>query len=315
MTFTEFKEILVETVRAYSEDKAERLGAAIAYYATFSLAPLVVLALGLVGLFFSRQAEDAEATLVDQLETVIGPDGAVLVSELVQNAAASPGSGAVAAVAGVLILLIGASTLFSRLHDAMNTIWNVEAAHAGLIGFLRSRALALLLVATCATLLLTSVLLASALAVAAASVEVPFVAVAAERVLAIAFLALLFAILFRALPDAPVAWRDVWLGAGITAVLFTIGTSGISWYLANSAIGSAYGAAGALVALLVWIYYSAQIFFFGAEFTSVQAKRRRPEQAPVEPAPPVPEPEPSIWKTRALWFAAGAILARFFRRS
>lgn len=320
-----FKELLFTTVRDFMADKAERLGAALAYYATFSLAPLVVLAVALAGLFYGAQTGEAQALVIEQVAGVLGPEGATMVRGMLDNAAASPGTGSWAAAASIALLLFSATTLFTRLREALNTIWDTEPHTTGVLGFLRSRGLGLLLVLGTGVAIVASLTLSTVFAGLGDVLGTSEVAAVLERVASVVLLGLLFAVLYRFLPETDVHWADVWLGALGTAALFTLGTWAMGLYLGGASVGSAYGAAGALVAFLLWIYYSAQLFFLGAEFTSVAAKHRRSAAAPVE-APPVPTeaagPAPGegtggggpSWGQRLGWVTLGAILAWFFQK-
>jgi membrane protein len=323
MSLDDAKQLLLDTLSAYSADNGERLAAALAYYATFSLAPLLVLALSVAGLLYGQRSEAAQAELMVLVDGVIGPDGAALVGGILEGAAAAPGTGVWATVVSSLVLGIGATALFARLQEALNTIWNATPRYTGVVGFLWSRGLSLLLVVGAGATVVAS-LLASALLVGWADQwGLTGLLLGVERLGAVAILTLLFAVLYRTLPDAPVRWGDVWLGGAVAAVLVTAGTWGLGWYLGRASVTSSYGAAGALVALLLWIYYSAQIFFLGAELTTVYARRQSlaplsataPSPA-AEHRPPVPSDEaaPSSWPARLGWIALGAVLARFFRR-
>jgi len=318
-TLPPVKDLLLETVRAFMEDKAERLGAALAYYSTFSLAPLIVLAVAIAGLFYGAQTDEARALVMEQVAGVVGPDGATMLRGVLDNAATTPGVGSWAAVAGLVLLLVGATTLFVRLREALNTIWETEPHATGVLGFLQSRGLGLLLVLATGVAIVASLTLSTVISGLGDVLGTSIGAAVLERVASLLLLGLLFAVLFRFLPETDVHWSDVWLGALGTALLFTLGTWAMGAYLGGASVGSAYGAAGALVAFLMWIYYSAQIFFLGAEFTSVVAKHRRPEPAPETAStdralPAAPQSSGPGWKRRAGWIAAGAALAWFFRR-
>ena len=317
MSGTDLKTLLVDTARAYSADRAERLGAALAYYATFSLAPLVVLALVVVSAAYGRQAAAAQEEFLEQMRAVLGPDGAALVQGLLDATAAAPTAGTWATLLGGFALVFGATALFVRLQDALNTIWNATPPHTGVVGFLRSRALSFVLVVGVGALVVMS-LLASALLVGLGD-RLPGSGLwrVVEPLASLAVLTLLFATLYRVLPDAPVRWTDVWIGAAGAAVLFTVGTAAVGWDLGRASVTSAYGAAGALVALLLWIYYAAQIFFLGAECTKVYARQRRSASAPspAESVPAASSPSaPSPWPRRLGWMALGVLLVRLFRR-
>ncbi|PEN06802.1 ribonuclease BN [Longimonas halophila] len=278
MPFAIARSLLVATWNAYTTDKAERLGAALAYYAIFSLAPLLVLALAVARLVYGQQSMQAQTALLNQVESVVGPAGRTLVQDMLSKASVD-GQGTAAVLIGSVLLLVGATVFFARLQDAMNTIWRATPVHTGLSGFVRSRLLSLLLVLLVGVGLVGSLVLSAVLSGLADTLGGAWGLYLAEQVGTLIVLAGLCALLFRVLPDASVQWADVWMGAIGTALLLRLGTSGIGWYLGSTAAVSAYGAAGALAALLLWMYYAAQIFFLGAEFTTVYAAHRQETSA------------------------------------
>jgi membrane protein len=263
-----------ETFSEFSEDKAPRLGAALAYYTIFSIGPLLLIAVAMAGLFFGEEA--AQGKISGELGKVFGSEMAKSLEQMIQ-AAAKPKSGTIATIIGVVTLMLGASGVFGQLKDALNTIWNVEQKKAaGIMGFVKERFLSMAMVLGIGFLLLVTLVLDTAIAAMGGYVSrfVGGEAVAniLSLVLSFAVAVVLFAAIFRILPDLKIAWRDVWLGAVITAVLFVVGKWGLGIYLGKAAPGSAYGAAGSLVILLIWVYWSAQILFLGAEFTQVYAR-------------------------------------------
>lgn len=319
MSFADAKQLVLDTLSAYSADHGERMAAALAYYATFSLAPLLVLTLSVAGVLYGQRSETAQVELMALVETVTGPEGAALLERTLEGAAAAPGTGVWATILSSLVLIVGATALFARLQEALNTIWDTTPRFTGVMGFLWSRGLSLLLVVGAGATVVAS-LLASALLVGLADhLGVQGLLVGAERLGSLALLTLLFAVLYRTLPDAPVRWADVWLGASVAAALVTLGTWGLGWYLGRASVTSSYGAAGALVALLLWIYYTAQIFFLGAELTTVYA-RAAPSSGVPQPPPKHEsaarsvQPQSSPWSARLGWIALGVVLAHFFRR-
>lgn len=267
--------LLKETGLEWWEDKAPRLGAALAYYTALSLAPLLVLAIGVAGLVFGEEA--AKGQLVAQMEDMVGTDGAQMIETLVAKAR-EPSTGIIATVLGLITLLIGATGVFGQLQEALNDIFGVEPkSGGGVLGLLKDRFLSLAMVLGVGFLLLVSLVLSASLAALTKWVGgvIPQLAGAAEFgnfAVSIVVITLLFAMIFKWLPDVKLRWRDVWLGAAFTAVLFTIGKFAIGMYLGRSSLGSAYGAAGSFVVVLVWVYYSAQILFLGAEFVKVYVK-------------------------------------------
>ena len=323
MTLSEAKQLTLDTFRAYSADRGERLAAALAYYATFSLAPLIVLALAVAGLLYGQRSEAAQEELMAVVREVVGTDGAALLTGVLEGAAAEPTTGIWATVLSGLLLVIAATALFARLQDALNTIWGATPEFTGITGFLWSRGLSLLLVVGAGIIMVASLVLSSIVAGLADFLAAPVLLSLGERLVSLSILTLLFAVLYRLLPDTQVRWADVWLGALIAAVLATLGTWALGWYLGQASVTSSYGAAGALVAFLLWIYYSAQIFFLGAEWTTVYA-RRAAAQAITSPSldepplPPsvenVPQPRSSAWLYRLGWVALGIVLARLFRQ-
>ena len=262
------------TLRAFQDwwnDNCLRLAASLAYYTALSLAPLILLIVGVVGIVLDRQQVGSQ--LSAQIEGLIGPAGRDLVTSIL--AATNPQGGTLATVIGLLTLLIGATAVFGELQATLNLVWEVRPAPtngvwAGIWAMLRERLFSLALVLALAFLLLVSLVISAALAGATALFHGPEQAVLSrilEIVVSLLVLTFVFAFLYKYVPDAEIGWRDVWLGGLITAVLFTLGKTAIGFYLGQASVGSAYGAAGSLIALLVWVYYSALIMFFGAEFT------------------------------------------------
>jgi membrane protein len=262
--------------RKWLADRAPRLGAAVAFYSMLSLAPLLVITVAVVGLAFGEGT--ARAQVLEQARALVGPQGADAVAAMLEHAR-RPGAGLLASVLSFATLLFGASGVFGELKDALNTIWGVEPPPGGGIGrFLRDRALAFAMVLLIGFLLRAALVVTTVLARVAPSLagSVPGLAWAlrgANFLISLGVYTLLFALIFRVLPDAQIAWRDVWVGAVLTAALFAVGTHAIGLYLSEAGVGSPYGAAGSLAVLLVWVYYSAQVLFFGAEVTQVYANR------------------------------------------
>jgi len=273
----ELGRLLADVGREWSGDRVPRLAAALAYYALFSLAPLLVITIGVAGFFFGREA--ARGEIVAQFSSLIGRPGAEAVQALLASTG-SPGQGATAALVGLVTLLIGASGVFGELQDAMNAIWNVRPRPGvGLKAFVRRRFLSFAMVLGSGFLLLVSLLLSAGLAAAERqlSIVAPTVEVlwsTANSLFGLALPLVLFALIFRLVPDAEVPWRDAWAGALVTAALFALGRTAIGYYLGRGAIDSTYGAAASLVAVVLWVYYSAQILFLGAELTQVLGRRR-----------------------------------------
>jgi len=269
--------VTLRAVQHWWQDNCLRLAASLAYYTALSLAPLLLLIVGVVGLVLDRQ--QVATQLATQLEGLMGQAGRELVTSILTTT--SPQGSAVATIVGLVTLFIGATAVFGELQSTMNLIWEVQPAPtsgvwAGIWAWLRARVFSLAIVFALAFLLLVSLVISAALAGATALFQGPEQAVL-SRVLEIAVsllvLTFVFALLYKYVPDAEIGWRDVWLGGFITAVLFTLGKTAIGIYLGRASVGSAYGAAGSMVVLLVWVYYSALIMFFGAEFTHAWATR------------------------------------------
>jgi len=267
----------LRAVQDWWNDNCLRLAASLAYYTALSLAPLLLLLVGLTGIVLGR--EQVGHQLTAQLEGLIGPAGRELVTSIL--AATNPQEGALATIVGLVTLFIGATAVFGELQATLNLIWEVRPAPtsgvwAGIWAVLRERIFSLALVLALAFLLLVSLVISAALASAAALFQGPEQALLSrllEITVSLLVLTFVFALLYMYVPDAEIGWRDVWPGGLITAVLFTLGKTAIGFYLGQASVGSAYGAAGSLVVLLVWVYYSALIMFFGAEFTHAWATR------------------------------------------
>ncbi|HYO76261.1 MAG TPA: YihY/virulence factor BrkB family protein [Thermoanaerobaculia bacterium] len=266
--------VFKQTFQEFGEDKAPRLGAALAYYTIFSIGPLLLIAVAMAGIFLGQEA--AQGKVSDELGKVFGPQMSEALETMIQ-AAAKPKSGVWATVIGVIMLMFGASGLFAQLKDALNTIWNVEPKKsAGIVALIKERFLSMAMVLGIGFLLLITLVFDAAISAMGPYIErlVGGEALMHAIQLAISFAVavVLVACIVRFLPDLKVAWHDVWFGAIFTALLFVLGKWGLALYLGKAAVGSAYGAAGSLVILLVWVYWSAQILFLGAEFTQVYAR-------------------------------------------
>jgi membrane protein len=268
--------LLKDTFQKWSADKAPRLGAALSYYTVFSLVPLLILTIAIAGLAFGKEA--AQHAMMGQIESLVGPQSAAAIQQMLEIAQ-KPSSGVLASIIAIGTLLLGASGVFAQLQDALNTVWGIEPKEGrGIWGAIKDRFFSFVAVLGTGFLLLVSLVLSAALA-AFGKLFMNWlpgqeaVLHLANFVVSFGVIMLLFAMMFKLLPDAKIAWRDVWVGAGLTSLLFTIGKFAIGMYLGKADVGSAYGAAGSLVILLVWVYYSSQILLFGAEFTSVYANR------------------------------------------
>jgi membrane protein len=263
-------EVLERAAIKWNADDCLTLGAALAYYTVFSLAPVLVIVIAVAGAVFGPEA--AQGEIVGQIRGLVGEEGATAIQSLIQSASRQ-GAGPRATIIGLLVLLFGSTSAFSQLQSALNTIWEVPPpTHAGLWAMVRARFLSFAAVLGTGFLLSVSLVLSAAVAAFGRFGWgwVPGIG----RVLELAdFLGsltvhtLLFAMIFKLLPDATIRWRDVWVGAAVTAGLFSVGKLAIGLYLGTSEVGAAYGAAGWVILVLAWVYYSAQIVLFGAEFT------------------------------------------------
>ena len=270
--------LFVQTFNEWLEDKAPQLGAALAYYTVFSLAPLILVLLAVVGIIFRNDSAGAWERITEQMRYVLDPSGVQVIQDIAKTAS-KPSASLWATIIGVALALFGASAVFGQLQDALNTIWGVKAKPGAAIwDYIRIRFLSFAMVAgVCFLLLVTltvealirgfSHYLEAYLPGGAALAFTVYLAVDLSLVI------LLFAMMFKYLPDVQVEWRDVWVGSAMTALLFLVGKWALGLYLGSGAAGSAYGAASSLVTLLVWVYYSSQILLFGAEFTQVYSNR------------------------------------------
>jgi membrane protein len=270
-----FGSLLAETFTQWVEDKADRLGAALAYYAAFSIAPLLLFLVAVVGFFYK---DEPLYRVQSQIAQIVGPNGAKAIIASIGGVQAADGGG-IATLLSIVTLLLGATGMFGQLQDAMNTIWEVTPKPRRVwADIIRTRVLSFALVLSICFLLLVSLVLSAVLAWVSEYLThlLPFTASVWPLVdFAVSFgvVTVLFAMIFKILPDVRIYWSDVWLGAAVTAGMFAIGKILIGFYLGRGSFTSAYGAAGSLLVLLAWVYYSSQILFFGAEFTWVYAKR------------------------------------------
>jgi membrane protein len=290
MDFSRAFDLIKQTATKWNDRDAPRLGAALAFYTLLSLAPLVVLVVAICGFFLSRST--AEQELLGQARQLVGYSGANTLRSLVDNASQTR-EGLVASSIAIITLIFGASGVFVELRDSLNTIWDAPEAAGGVKGFVVRRLATFGMVLALGFLLLVSLLISAAIAFVEhyfmrfLPSSTAYVGEVANVIISLIAITILFALIFKFVPDVPIDWRDVTIGAVVTAVLFTIGRALLAFYMATAGVGSTYGAAGSLVALLVWVYYSAQIFLFGAVFTRIYAdsygSRRRAEKHPAAP--------------------------------
>jgi membrane protein len=266
--------LLRQAGAAWFADNAPRIGAALAFYTLFSLAPVLIVAVSVAGFVFGEKA--AQGEIVRQFQGLMGTQGATAIETIIQSTN-RPALGVFATTLGLLAILVGASGAFNELKDALNMIWKVDSRTRSFWTIIsRQRLFSLGLVVATGFLLLTSLVVSAALSAAERFVSnvLPISAILLESinfVFSFGVITILFVFILKFIPDASIAWRDVWMGAAVTSLLFTIGKVAIGFYLGHSALTSAYGAAASLVIFLIWIYYSAQILLFGAELTHVYA--------------------------------------------
>lgn len=282
--------LVKESVLSWSRDSASSMGAALAYYTVFSIAPLLLIVVSIAGLVFGEEA--ARGEILAQLRGLLGEEGAAAVQGLLESTSERVRPGW-AAVGSVAVLLIGATTVFAELQRALDLVWRAPEppAQQGLWRFLRARLLSFGLILAFGFLLLVSLIASAALAALGqwwgpmlGGWEI--VAQVLNFAISFAIITVMFAMIYKFMPRVSVQWPDVWVGAVVTAALFTIGKTLIGLYLGKSAVASGFGAAASLVVLLVWVYYSAQIFLLGAEFTSVYAHTLGSLRGQTRPAAP-----------------------------
>ena len=270
---------LKELAREYWANRPMELAAALSYYTLLSLAPLVLMTVAVAGLVFERAT--VERRIVTEMGLLIGSEGSEVVQTVLRHAR-DPAKGTLSVVIGTAVLLLGATTVFAQLQSSLNRIWKVEESSHGSAGmlwlFVKERLLSLAMVLAVGFLLLVSLVISAAVAAIGEALggvsNAGIVLEALNLLVSLIVVTVLFATIFKVLPDAPVAWRDVWVGAVTTSVLFTVGKSLIGLYLGRTSIGSPYGAAGSLVVMTVWVFYASMIVFLGAELTYLRSKQR-----------------------------------------
>jgi membrane protein len=285
-------DLLKNTFTDWSEDKAPRLAAALAYYTVFAIAPILVIAIAVAKMFGFSGAQDE---IIGQVSGVVGQQAGEAIRTMVENRGQSNSTNILATIVGLVTLFIAATGLFGELQDSLNTIWEVQPKpNQGILATLKNRFFSFTMVLGVGFLLLVSLVISTILSSLGNSFGGPpesqtIVWKAVNFIIAFGVTTLLFALIYKVIPDVKIAWSDVWMGALVTAVLFTVGKFLIARYLANESTASSYGAAGALVLVLIWVYYSAQILFLGGEFTQVYAKSYGSRIQPAENAVPITE--------------------------
>jgi len=271
-------EVARGAVRGWREDRAASMGAAIAYYTVFSIAPILLLIIAVAGLLFGDKA--AQGALVHSLSDVIGSDGAQALESLIKHAAVGA-AGPIATVVSLSTMAVAATAVLAELQSALKVVWKVEAKPGRKIVIaIKYRLLCLAIILGSGILLAASLAASTAITVlseyfTAVHAALPYVLGVFNVGVTLAMTTVLFGMIFKILPDAPIEWRDVWAGAAVTSVLFAVGKHLLSLYIGGKHVTSVYGAAGALVIVLLWVYYSTQILLFGAEITRAHAERRR----------------------------------------
>lgn len=284
--------LIRETYAECKNDNVPLHAAALAYYTIFSLAPLLLIAIAVAGAAFGEEA--ARGELVRQIQGLVGKEGAVAIQAMIENASRPESGGMLATVIGFFLLMLGASGVFGQLQMALNTMWNakpIPMPGRGFSNFLITRFLSFAMILVIGFLLLVSLLLSSLLVVAGGSLNrlmpgLPVLGQGLNLLISLGVITVLFASIYKYLPDACVPWRDLWVGAAVTSVLFNIGKAAIGFYIGISSFSSTYGAAGSLVIVLIWIFYSAQTLLIGAEFTQVYSRNRRKSGHPTQQALP-----------------------------
>jgi membrane protein len=281
-------QFLKTTINEWVEAEPFQLAAALSYYTLFSLAPLLLIAIGVAGFVFGREA--AQNQIVETLQGMIGQDSAETVQEMIQASNEKPQTGMLSTIIGFVALLFGAGGVVGQLQTSLNKIWEVTPKPGqGIWGFVRQRFFSFAMVLAIGFLLLVSLVVTAVLSsftgmLSSLLGDATFIAHAVDILVSFGFVTLLFALIYKYVPDVEIEWKDVWVGAALTAILFTIGKYLIGLYIGTSGVSSTFGAAGSLITILVWVYYSSLIFFLGAEFTRVYATQYGSGVAPAENA-------------------------------
>jgi membrane protein len=284
-------QLLKATVMQWVDDQPFQLAAALSYYTLFSLAPLLVIVISIAGLAFGQEA--AQNRIVETLQGLLGRDSAQAIQQMVQNASNKPKTGMFSTVLGVIFLVFGAGGVVGQLQTSLNTVWGVTPKPGqGIWGFVRQRFVSFAMVLGIGFLLVVSLAVSALMSGFTQVIGNVFGATAVlihalDLGISFVFVTALFAMIYKYLPDVRIQWRDVWVGAALTSLLFTIGKFLIGLYLGTSGVTSTYGAAGSLITILLWVYYSSLIFFLGAEFTQVYAREYGSGVVPAENAEPI----------------------------
>lgn len=276
-SFKNIREVLKNSFTGFADDKVMKMSSSLAYYTVFSMAPLLIIIISLSGIFLGQDA--AEGKVYAQLTSFVGPNTASQLQEMIKNASLS-GKSELAAIIGVVTLIIGATTVFSQIQDSINSIWGLKPKpKKGWLKFLKNRFLSFSIIIGLGFLLLVSLSISTLIDSFSDVLKTYFPHVTVivfyfiNIAITLAIITLIFGTIFKVLPDAKIKWKDVFVGSLVTAILFMLGKFGISFYISKSQVGSTYGAAGSLVILLLWVYYSSTILYYGAEFTKAYAMK------------------------------------------
>lgn len=289
-TFSDIWAMTKSTVGQFMENNSFRLAAALAYNTIFSLPPLLLIIIATAGRIWGEEAVSGQLAI--QMKSMVGPEAATEIQTMIKNATLT-GTGGIATAAGIAMLVFAATTFFVTLQDSLNSIWNIKVKpNNSFLKLAKDRFLSFGLILSIALLMLVSLVVSAILSFFTDYLQNLFPTIAVifihilNVVVSLGFITLLFALIYKYLPDAIIRWKDVWVGSFLTALLFVVGKFGIGWYIGNGDVGSAYGAAGSVIIILVWIYYSSLIVFFGSEFTQQYActfgEKIRPKSNAVE---------------------------------
>ena len=282
---------LKDIATQWLEDGPFQLAAALSYYTLFSLAPILIIAIAVAGLFFGHEA--ATNQIVHTLQSLVGQESAKAIQEMIQNASSKPKTGIISTVLGIGVLIFGAGGVVGQLQSSLNRIWGVTSKPGrGIWSFMWERFVSLAMVLGVGFLLLVSLVITTILThltlyIGSLIGGAAIIAYLLDIVVSFGFVTILFAMIYKFLPDVRIQWKDVWIGAALTSFLFTVGKFLIGLYLGTSGVTSSFGAAGSLITVLLWVYYSALIFFLGAEFTQIYASRYGSGVVPAENAVPI----------------------------
>lgn len=270
--------LLKETYAEWSEDNASQLGAALAFYTIFSLTPILIIVVAVIGFILGK--ESVQTYIMAELAKVIGQENGAYVMSTIQTSYHA-GSGIQATLIAIALILIGSTTVCVMLKNALNFMWGVDGRPSGFLNIIKERIMSSLIILIAGAFLFLSMIISSFISAISNFIDIPFVFFSTiDNIVSIILLTLLFSMLYKMLPNVEISWGDVWVGGAITAILYTLGKFLLGLYLARSTVSSAYGAAGSLVVLLLWVYYSAQVIFLGAEFTQVYARKYGSEIVP-----------------------------------